>query len=349
MVQLDRRAFLKIGSIAPFGSLPWGDALRRQSRPGKQLSVIHLLLTGGLSHIDTFDMKPGNPKFRGVFKPIPSNVDGLEICEHLPRTAKQADKYTVIRSMTHSDYSHEGALALMRSGRGLSAIEAPSMASVVSNEFGACGNAHDQLPACVSIFPSAIDPAIDRLSSPRANEALDIASEPERLREKYGHTATGQSCLRARRLVEAGVRFVTANTSGWDHHADIFQNLAGALPQLDRAYATLLEDLDQRGLLDSTIVLLSGEFGRTPEINAYNGRDHWPNCFSLLIAGGGIAGGRVWGSSDKDAMFVRDNPVEVPDLLATLYHKLGIDHTQEYASNIGRPMRLSGGQPLKFL
>jgi uncharacterized protein (DUF1501 family) len=188
------------------------------------------------------------------------------------------------------------------------------------------------------------------MRSPLASKAFDIAAEPEALREKYGRTRMGEGCLQARRLVESGVRLVTVRCGRWDHHTDIFNTLAtDYLPELDRAYATLLEDLHRRGLLDSTIVLVSGEFGRTPEINAYNGRDHWPNCFSLLIAGGGIEGGRVWGSSDKDARFVRDNPVEVPDLLATLYRKLGIDHTQESVSNIGRPIRFTGGEPLAFL
>jgi hypothetical protein len=388
MVQFDRRAFLKIGSIAPFGSLSWGEALRERPKPNKELSIIHLLLAGGLSHIDTFDMKPGgNPKFRSPFKPIPTNVDGLEICEHLPLTAKQADKFTVIRSMTHKDPSHEGALSLMLTGHPRSAtVQAPSIGSVVLKELGP---RNELVPAYVSI-PSARggapagflprfnpprfnpprfnpprfnpmasgDPnadnhdrtAPDRMRSPLASKAFDIAAEPEALREKYGRTRMGEGCLQARRLVESGVRLVTVRCGRWDHHTDIFNTLAtDYLPELDRAYATLLEDLHRRGLLDSTIVLVSGEFGRTPEINAYTGRDHWPNCFSLLIAGGGIEGGRVWGSSDKDARFVRDNPVEVPDLLATLYRKLGIDHTQESVSNIGRPIRFTGGEPLAFL
>jgi hypothetical protein len=418
MVKFDRRAFFKIGSIAPWGFLSWADVPCAEAKPKKDLSIIHLLLGGGLSHIDTFDMKPdGNPTFRSIFRPIPTNVGGLQICEHLPLTARQADKYTVIRSMTHQDASHEGAMSLMLTGHARSAtVQAPAMGSVVLKELGP----RNELPAWVSI-PSArrdapagflgprfnafasgdpnaekyavrdlelpmgvdwtqmqsrhsllalgdsklssletstpfdsIDPrgysAMEPLHSRRARKAFDIAAEPEALRDEYGRTGMGQGCLLARRLVEAGVRFVTVSRGNWDHHADIFNKLANDyLPELDRAYATLLEDLQQRGMLDSTIVLLTGEFGRTPEINAYGGRDHWPNCFSLTIAGGGIEGGRVWGSSDKDAMFVQDDPVEVPDLLATLYHKLGIDPTKEYISNVGRPIRLSSGQPLEFL
>jgi hypothetical protein len=348
MVQLDRRAFLRIGSIAPFGL--WSGVLRARWNSQRELSVIHLLLGGGLSHIDTFDMKPeANPKFRGIFKPIATNVDGLQICEHLPLTARQANKFTVIRSMTHKEYSHESAMALLLTGQPRNAtVSAPSIGSAVLKEFGP----RNDLPAYVAIpaaRPSA-QAAPERMRSPRARAAFDIAAEPEALREKYGPTAMGQGCLLARRLVESGVRMVTVNCGNWDHHADIFNKLANdRLPALDRAYSTLLEDLDQRGLLDSTIVLLSGEFGRTPAINAYGGRDHWPGCFSLTIAGGGIEGGRVVGSTDKDGMFVRDHPVEIPDLLATLYHKLGIGHSIEYASRAGRPVKLSGREPLKFL
>jgi uncharacterized protein (DUF1501 family) len=189
------------------------------------------------------------------------------------------------------------------------------------------------------------------MRSPRAKKAFDIAQEPEPLRERYGRTGLGQGCLLARRLVEAGVRFVTVSSGNWDHHTSVFTNLANEfLPELDRAFATLLEDLTARGMLETTIVLVTGEFGRTPEINVYAGRDHWPNCFSLAIAGGGIQGGRVWGASDKDGMFVKDNPVEVQNFVATIYHKLGIDYTKEYVSNIGRPIKLAGdGEPLHFL
>ena len=138
----------------------------------------------------------------------------------------------------------------------------------------------------------------------------------------------------------------------WDHHGNVFRSLANEfLPELDRAYATLLEDLHQRGMLDSTIVIVTGEFGRTPEINSNAGRDHWPNVFSLSMAGAGITGGRVLGASDEDGKFVKDDPVEVPNLIAAIYKKLGIDYHKEYLSNIGRPVKLvrDGSTPLDFL
>jgi uncharacterized protein (DUF1501 family) len=159
--------------------------------------------------------------------------------------------------------------------------------------------------------------------------------------------------LLARRLVEAGVRFVTVSRgfNVYDHHKDIFPLLGNVfLPELDRAYSALLEDLHQRGMLDSTIVIVTGEFGRTPEINAGGGRDHWPTAFSLTMAGGGITGGRVYGSTDDRGGFVKDNPVQVADIVATLYKKLGIDPDKEYVSNIGRPVKIgNNGKPLEFL
>ncbi len=157
----------------------------------------------------------------------------------------------------------------------------------------------------------------------------------------------------ARRLVEAGVRFVTVSRgfNTWDHHRNIFPLLQNDfLPELDRAFSALLEDLHQRGLLATTLVIVGGEFGRTPEISAQGGRDHWPNAFSLVLAGGGITGGRVYGSSDEKGMFPKDNPVQVPDLMATIYKKLGINYEKEYISNIGRPIKLTdNGRPLDFL
>ncbi len=194
--------------------------------------------------------------------------------------------------------------------------------------------------------------AYDLIRSARAKAAFDIAQEPEKTRELYGRTSLGQACLLARRLVENGVRFVTASNGyyKWDHHAKVFENLGDRyLPELDRALAALIEDLDERGLLATTLVIATGEFGRTPEVNVNAGRDHWPNVFSILVAGAGVPGGQVWGSSDADGMYVRDNPVEIPDLVATVYSKIGVDFNKEYLTPIGRPFRLSEGKPLAFL
>jgi len=418
----DRRAFLRVGSIAAFGSFSWSDVLRlRAASTAKDISVIHLWLAGGLSHLDTFDMKPeADRKQRSVFKQIGSSVDGLQVSEHLPRIAKRMHKSTLIRSMTHKKSAHGEAQTLMLSGHdALPTLLVPSVGSVISKELGA----RNELPPYVMIpqprgnnaragflgprynpfsagevnvekysvrdmdLPMGVDwarmegrhrllnvvdskikawdesgtfetldgyyqSALDLMRSPRAKKAFNIAEEPENLRLQYGKTSMGQGCLLARRLVEAGVRFVSVGKgdNAWDHHGNIFPSYANEfMPELDMAFTALLDDLEQRGMLDSTLVLLTGEFGRTAEINVNNGRDHWPNCFSLVLTGAGVPGGQVIGSSDADGMYVKDHPVEVPDLVATIFKKLGVNFEKEYVSNIGRPIQISPGHPLKFL
>ncbi len=429
MQHFDRRAFLKLGSVSVFGLLSYGGIVRLRAQspsarpPKRDISIIHFWLSGGISQIDTFDPKPdADPRYRSLFKPISTNVPGIQISEHLPSTAGQADKYVIIRSMTHRQSAHEAASSLVLSGHEpLATVEHPALQTVVAKELGG----RNELPPVVSIpgatgswekagflgprynpfsagdpnqenytvrdmnLPMGVDwsrvdhrrsllsvvdekfrhmdtsgisetmtayyqTAFDLIRSDSAKKAFNIAEEPEKLREKYGRTSLGQGALLARRLVEAGVRFVTVSRgfNAWDHHGNIFRTLANDfLPELDRACATLLQDLDERGMLDSTMVLLTGEFGRTPEINQLGGRDHWPNAFSLTIAGAGIMGARVWGTSDEKGMFVKDDPVHVPDLIATIYHKLGIDYRKEYLSNIGRPIKLvaDGSAPLEFL
>jgi hypothetical protein len=424
MSGFDRRGFLKLGAILPWGYFSLGDLLRAQTPgPGKkELSVIHLFLQGGLSQMDSFDPKPSaDSRYRSPFKSIPTNVPGLQVTEHLPLTARQADKYTVIRSMNHKKSAHGEAVTMLLTGHdALPTLQPPSIGSVVNKELGP----RNELPAYVWIpqspgnsarggflgptfnpfdageanvpkysvrdldLPMGVDwarmegrhslvsyvdsrisqwdttnafesidsyyrTALDLMRSPLAKKAFDIGAEPEKLRDKYGRTTMGQGCLLARRLVESGVRFVTVSKQGqaWDHHSNIFPLLANSfLPEFDAAYAALLEDLADRGLLDSTIVLVTGEFGRTPEINVNGGRDHWPNCFAITVAGGGIEGGRVIGESDKDGKFIKDAPVKVPDFMASIYHKLGVDFTKENLSNIGRPLRIvPDAEPLAFL
>jgi hypothetical protein len=422
---IDRRAFVKVGSLGVFGSLAWSEVLAMRAYAAapapKDISVIHILLSGGMSHIDTIDMKPeARAEFRGIFKPINTNVPGIQVCEHMPLMARQADKYAIIRSMTHKNAVHEKASYLVLSGHEpIATVHHPSMGAVVVNELGP----RNELPPYISIpgmtglwegagvIPAKFAPfetgdpndpkfsvrdiklpmdvdwarmdrrnsllsvmdgefkrfdasgvfetvdsfqqtAHDLIRSPRTKRAFAIQDEPEKIRERYGRTSLGQGALLARRLVENGVRFVTVSNGyyKWDHHAKVFENLQDRyLPELDRAFSALIEDLHQRGLLDTTLVIMTGEFGRTPEVNVNAGRDHWPNVFSLVLAGAGVQGGQVWGSSDSDGAQVRDNPVEVPDLIATIYHKLGIDYQKEYVSNIGRPFKLADGKPLPFL
>ncbi len=421
----DRRSFLKIGSLSVFGSLAWGEIARLRAqtveRSKKEISVIHVMLSGGMSHMDTLDMKPDvRPAFRSVFKPIETNVSGIQICDRLPLLARQADKYTIIRSATHKLSVHERASYLVYSGHEpLATVNYPSMGSVINKELGP----RNELPSYITIpamtglwetsgnlsskynpfetgdpnkpdfsvrdirLPMGVDwervdrrrsllalvdkqfreydasgifdtvdsfyqMAYDLVRSPKAKKAFAIDEEPQAMREKYGRTPMGQGALLARRLIEGGVRFVTVSNGyyKWDHHAKVFENLGDRfLPELDRALSALLEDLHARGLLDTTLVIATGEFGRTPEINVNAGRDHWPNVFSILLAGAGVPGGQVWGSSDADGMFVRDNPVEMQDLVASIYQKVGVDFNKEYLTRIGRPFRLSEGKPLPFL
>jgi hypothetical protein len=180
--------------------------------------------------------------------------------------------------------------------------------------------------------------AYSLLSAPKARQAFNINAEPDRLRDQYGRNAAGQRMLMARRLVEAGVRFVALHYGGWDLHAGIAAGTRSQLPQFDQAFATLIRDLDQRGLLQSTLVMVSSEFGRTPKVNGTAGRDHWPKVFSVVLAGGGIKAGSVYGSSDPTASEPQDDPLTVEDLAYTVYHQLGVDPDKKLMSPGNRPV-----------
>jgi hypothetical protein len=201
--------------------------------------------------------------------------------------------------------------------------------------------------------------ALKMLLTPEVVKAFDLSQEPERFKEAYGRNGFGQSVLLARRLVEAGSRFVTAagyTTAAWDSHVEndkIYRE--DVVPPLDQALSALLEDLELRGLLESTLVIVMGEFGRTPHLNSNNGRDHWPYCWSLVLGGGGIRGGQVIGASDEKGAYVADRMVTMGDLFATIYKALGIDWTKEYMTPIGRPVKIANsiedktGQPISEL
>jgi hypothetical protein len=413
-----RRDVLRLGSLGALG-ITLDKVLRANAR--KDVSCILVWQSGGCGHMDTFDMKPDAPsEVRGEFKPIATNVPGIQVCEHLPLTAKQADKFTILRSMKSRENNHERAINYLLTGYlPLSTLEFPSMGSVVSKVLGS----KDGLPPYVAVpntFPSygggylggeynpfisgdpnvsgyrvrdltlpvdvdwqrvndrsfllkqmdakfrsidtkgdmeAMDAfhqkAYDLMRSPAAKKAFEIDQEPEKIRELYGRTPVGQGCLLARRLVEAGVRFVTV-AKGWlnyDTHGDNFNIMKKTLlPEFDRAYAALLQDLHQRRMLDNTLVIAMGEFGRTPKVNSDAGRDHHNKAWSITISGPGIPGGRVLGATDKTATEVTDLPVEPEDLLASIYSILGVDVETEFQTPIGRPSRIvNGGKPVKGL
>jgi len=183
------------------------------------------------------------------------------------------------------------------------------------------------------------------LESPEARAAFDLGREERDVRQRYGHYSIGQSCLLARRLVEAGVSFVTVDDPGWDMHADLYRRMAGMhpgkLPEMDMAVAALLEDLDDRGLLERTLVVVTTDFGRTPKLNSIGGRDHWPRATSILLAGGGIRRGVVHGSTDRFGELPDEDPVSPADVACTIYRCLGIDVDKEYRTSLGRPVRIS--------
>jgi uncharacterized protein (DUF1501 family) len=205
--------------------------------------------------------------------------------------------------------------------------------------------------AAVQTMDQFYERAYGLITSPLAKKAFSLSEEKDALRDEYGRHTFGQSCLLARRLVEAGMPFVTINSGGWDTHEGNFTSLAKTrLPQLDQGYATLLRDLKERGLLDTTLVVWMGEFGRTPKVNASAGRDHWSEAMSVCMGGGGIKTGIVVGETNERAEVPKDRPIRVEDVAATIYHALGIDYHKEYESPQNRPLKINyDGEAIKEL
>ncbi len=193
--------------------------------------------------------------------------------------------------------------------------------------------------------------AYELVTDPRMREAVDLTREPQSMRERYGMTKIGQSLLLARRLVEVGVRLVGYNAFNqeWDTHGNLEKRYRSLIPGMDRAFTALVTDLDERGMLDETLVVNTGEFGRTPVINQTAGRDHWPDAYSTVLAGGGIRRGVVYGASDSRGAYVADNPVAPADLLATVWHQLGVATNTELHDRLGRPHRITSGRVLHEL
>jgi hypothetical protein len=377
-------------------------------------AVIQIWLAGGPTHLDTFDPKPdaGNDYCGPLNSPIQTDVTGMKICQLLPLLAQQADKYSLIRSMTHRDNGHETAAYVMQTGHMPSDdVVYPSLGVLVSyfkgydhgyksvippyvvmtqslgrfNETGFLGqrykpfvtggNPNQPVFAVEGIFTLGIsdqrqkgrrdllhtldtlgkampgNPCFELLDRCEVNaeatlgdarKLFDLTQEKPDLRDRYGRNQFGQACLMARRLVERGVPYITINFDGWDDHDRIFQKLQQRLPNLDKGLATLLQDLSERSLLDSTIVWCCGEFGRTPKVDwdpPWNGgRNHWGNCFSVLVAGGGFKGGHIVGASDAKGEYVAQRPVYPPDLLGSICELLGIDPDGPLPNN--REMKL---------
>ena len=413
---MKRRDFLKVGAIGGTG-LTLANYLRLaeagEADGNKAKAGIFINLQGGPSHMDTFDLKPDAPKeYRGTFNPIKTNVSGIEISEHLPKLAKCADKFALLRGVSHTLGAHALGQEYVNTGtRPLPSLEYPGYGAVVSKELPA----PQDLPPFVAIpssnqragylgvkyaplntgaTPRAGQPfsvrgitlsggltieeverrqgllkdldqtfagieqdsqlleGLDRFSqqaysiitSQRARDAFDISKESPAFSKPFGTDPFGLSCLLAARLVESGVKFVTVSLGGWDTHRDNFTRLKTRnLPTLDTGLAALLSGLEEKGLLESTSVFVTGEFGRTPKINsrsAEGGRDHYPRCMCMLMAGGGVRGGQVIGESDEKATLPKGDGFSPSDAAASFYHSLGIDHTKEYHTKTGRPIMI---------
>jgi len=401
-----RRDVMKLALTGAAGAMLAGPAgLRAATTPRRKVatakSVIQIWMWGGPSHLDTFDPKPGTGHdYCGPLdKPIKTNVDGVMIGQLLPMLAKQADKYAIIRSMTHGINAHETASYLVQTGHEPGRQVFPCIGAAVSLLKGFDHGYKGLVPPYIVLtrpqgrfseagflgpkykpFATGGDPnrdpfavegivakgitdqrqrarrkllgSLDALGKAMPNNAdfrqfdqcqgkaydlmfgdarklFDLTQEKDQTREAYGRNTFGQSCLMARRLVEHGVPYVTINYTGWDTHKQHFEIMNRKLPEMDRGMATLLSDLSDRGLLDSTIVWWSGEFGRGPKVQwnpPWNGgRSHYGACFSAVLAGGGFQGGRVVGASNKYGTEVAERPVYPQNLLGSIYERLGID------------------------
>jgi uncharacterized protein (DUF1501 family) len=456
--RLSRRDVLRLGGLAGLGMLtPASDAspAARATSPGhgRARSVLVIYTSGGMSQLDTWDPKPDAPEeIRGAFRTIPTAVPGTLFGEHLPRVARLADRFTIVRSVSHEDTDHGSATYLTMTGHYHARrssnplprpIDMPTTGAIVHRVRPArglpCSAVHVNGPLLSPEVPSpgqfagllgrsceplllgdvsqdeelvpgleplpelptvrlarrrsllqAIDgfradtagnPALlDMSESYRAayaflgsaagRRAFDLGQEPAAVRERYGLYRTGQACLLARRLVEAGVPYITVffnhlirgqdrdpldtDVYGWDTHNDIFEALEHhLLPRFDQSFAALLTDLEQRGLLDQTLVVCMGEFGRAPLValepnfaGATPGRKHWAAAYSIVTAGAGVAKGGVVGASDRRGAYPRTRPIGPWDVTATMFDALGIDPAAHYRDSENRPYVVCDGTPI---
>lgn len=429
--RMPRRQALRIGGVGLLGglSLPrmlelQAKAATAQAAPAK--ACIFMFLEGGPSTIDMWDLKPEAPaEIRGPYKPIPTSVAGTFVGEHCGHCAKVANKFTIVRSHTHTDGGHTTGYHYCLTGyradfadgsnsRIPNNVLYPSVGSIVSRElaprtsvpayvnmpnpmtaggpgfFGAdhapfvietdpvqpdfeVRDLHPSQDLSAARFRRRLDmlaeiersagqkdsanragvmskyyeKAHDLITSPQARDAFNIQAEPESTRKRYGYTSLGQCALLSRRLVEAGCRFVGIDHGSWDTHFTQFPSLEKDLiPHADLAFSSLVSDLDERGLLDETLVVMMGEMGRTPRINKQAGRDHWSQAQSILFAGGGVKPGQVIGATDAQAAFPTRDPVGVEDVLRTILHQMGIDTTKQYYTPLGRPVPIVNGGKL---
>jgi hypothetical protein len=463
--RLSRRQWVRMSAVAASSYAAWPAMASVAQAAGSLPSApqrrhakgcISLFLCGGPSQPDLWDLKPLAPSgVRSEFAPIATRVPGIQFSELLPQVAQQADKLALIRSMTHNDNNHEGAIAHSVLGQKpavagqiyVSREDPPGLGAIVQKFYGQrgplpswivlpryfgtssppykgqsagfLGSAYDPVifdkerkgslsEARLSLGNLELQPGIgdERLQARRAltsqlgrslesnrvhrttelfeeafgmlasetvRTAFQLERESDRLRDRYGRNEYGQSLLMARRLIEAGVRYVNVfwtffdhkgcQFNLWDNHGvpndvcGIDGQLTGwqqithqyCTPSFDRSFSALLEDLSDRGLLDETLVTVAGEFGRTPKINVTRGRDHWAHCYTQLLAGGGVQGGRVWGASDAQGAYVARDPVSPDDFAATTLYALGLDPEQTILDPLNRPIPITTGKPVTAL
>ena len=412
-----RRDFLKIGALA-MGGMTLPGLLRAEAQAADRAtgkSIINIFLSGGPSHMDTFDLKPNAPKeFRGEFDPIATSVPGFEICEHMPMLARMAEKITAVRSIVGMNDEHSNVQS--DTGWPITSLQSiggrPSVGSVMSKVWGPAqttaagtaptfvdmsgsssagflgqihapyrpdgeGRANLKLNQSISLgrlddrrsllsnfdrmrrdsdasgMMTALDSFSERavgiVTSGSIAKALDTNNVDPRSVDRYGINARRDvdRFLVARRLIETGVRCVSFSWGGWDTHSGNFTSLREQLPALDRALSALIEDLDAHGQLDDTIILMSGEFGRTPRVNGTAGRDHWSRAAFVFMAGGGFRHGQAIGSTNRLGEVAQDRPVHLQNVFTTIYKQLGIDpdHTTLNDPN-GRPQFLTDNRDL---
>jgi hypothetical protein len=428
---------LQIGAIGALNMslsrlLAAGESRPRNSGAPAADACVLVFLNGGPSHLDTWDMKPDLPKeMRSEFRPIPTAVPGVQLCEHLPRLSRLMSHCTLVRSVHHDQVAHAPAVYTALTGVrtnvragivGAKATDHPAIGSVLGRARppaahvppyvlmpyltaegaggppqpgflgGWLGKAHDpflvlkggdgpdglalpaltpgagltaervrdrgRLLAGVNQAGGAVRAvqaeemerfqarACDLLTSPATQQAFGLDQEPAKARDAYGRNVYGQSLLLARRLVEAGTRLACVSwapdaNATWDTHGQNFAKLKDQLlPPFDAAFSALLTDLADRGLLGRTLVVVMGEIGRTPKINGGAGRDHWEHCYTVLFAGGGVKGGFVHGASDRSGAYPSLNPVTAGDVVATVYHALGVPPDLELRDRLDRPVAL---------
>jgi len=424
---IDRRSFLKIGSLGGLGiTLPMllkgQQSQAKETAAARDINCIFVWTLGGTSHHDTLDPKPdASAGVRGPFGVIDTAVPGVKFTEVCPRLAQELNRFSVLRSWNPKNGSHGFADQWCMSGRMPNpAFTYPCLGSVISQQQGfksplppfvQLGNyvdrtfnggtagfiglehspfeihaeanvdkfnvrditppldmglsrvdrrksmltAIDNLQKKADLQPKAYDAldehykaALNMITAPETKKAFDIASEDPRLRDRYGRTPLGQRMLLSRRLIQAGVRFVTVSDPSWDNHQDCFNALKSSrMPPIDQALPELLIDLEQQGMLDSTMVVWMTDFGRTPKINSASGRDHWATAGFVVMAGAGVPGGLVIGATDAEGGFPTSNEYNTEHVVATMYKKLGLPLDLTLTASDGRPIRLIEGEPVR--